>query len=249
MGESECVRIDLYGISILFFISHTLTLIFIHDDFSRFELTNIRVARSYFIQVQAPSGYLFTGGVCNNNVEGWECESSAETFAAGGGRRQRRLSLRGLNTANVTAGDQVVNPDARLPSQRDLELGLREGRTDRCVSVDEAGVPDSRFDLGVMRVGDHNFADTDVVVGVDMIGVGRELHHSPHEGRSLLELIQERLMERHGRALDSHQQTKNSDGLYVYELAAREEEAIGEVTAEVCYYCALASLTLICGDQ
>ena len=105
----------------------------------------------------------------------------------------------------------------------------------RCVSVDEAGVPDSRLDLGVMRVGDHNFADTDVVVGVDMISVRRGLHRSPGEGRSLLELIQERVMERHGRALNTHRKKKNSDGLYVYELAAREEEAIGEVTAEVWY--------------
>ena len=203
---------------------------------SRFNLTNIKVARSYFIYVQAPSGYLFTGGVCNDDVVGWECiyTSAADTFAAGGGsRRMRHFSPRGLKQANVTNGTQVVNPNAKLPSERELELGVREGRSTACVSVDQAGVPDARFDLGVMRVGDHDFDDTEVVVGVNMINTQRRLHLSPREGRSLIGHIRRRIMERYGRDLSSRQKEKNSDGFMVYDLASNEEDAIGDVTAEV----------------
>jgi len=85
----------------------------------------------------------------------------------------------------------------------------------QCVSIDAAGVPESRFDdLGVMRIGDLQFDETDVSLGVDMADVRRELLSS--------------------RGLDSHRKKiARDDGRYVYELADREAESIGEITAEV----------------
>lgn len=200
----------------------------------KFELTNIRVARSYFIQVSAPSGYLFTGGVCNDGVEGWECPTLAGSFAGTGnnGRGRRRWTSRHL----VSTTSPIVNPDAALPSVRDLEVGIREGRSLKCVSVDAAGVPEARLDLGVMRVGDLRFDDTDVNIGLDMASVRRGLQHhstSQFEDRSLMEGVQDRVTARYGRGLESRRKKINKDGRFVYELADREVESIGEVTAEV----------------
>lgn len=83
------------------------------------------------------------------------------------------------------------------------------------MSIDAAGVPESRFDdLGVMRIGDLRFDETDVSLGVDMTDVRRTLLHN--------------------RGLDSHRnKIARDDGRYVYELAEREAESIGEVTAEI----------------
>jgi hypothetical protein len=199
--------------------------------------------------------------VCNDDVTGWECEYNyaSDTFAAGayggggggGGRRMgHNFSPRELqptnNVANGTEEEEevfkVVNPTAKLPSERELELGVREGRSSNCVSVDQAGVPDARFDLGVMRVGDHDFDDAEVVLGVNMINIQRKLQRSTPpggDGRSLIGHIRRRIMDRYnGRDLSSREKERNSDGLMVYDLASDEEEAIGDVTAEVTLSCA-----------
>jgi hypothetical protein len=198
--------------------------------------------------------------VCNDDVTGWECEYNyaSDAFAAGayggGGRRMgHNFSPRELqptnNVANGTEGDvvEVVNPNAKLPSERELELGVREGRSSNCVSVDRAGVPDARFDLGAMRVGDHDFDDAEVVLGVNMINIQRKLQRSTpsgSDGRSLIGHIRRRIMERYnGRDLSSREKERNSDGLMVYDLASDEEEAIGEVTAEVTLSCARVDIS------
>eukprot|EP00804_Cyclotella_cryptica_P026172 CCRYP_009765-RD/>CCRYP_009765-RD protein AED:0.17 eAED:0.17 QI:465/1/1/1/0.71/0.62/8/239/692 len=39
-----------------------------------YRLVNIKVDRSYAVKVEAPDGYLFTNGICNDDERGWECE-------------------------------------------------------------------------------------------------------------------------------------------------------------------------------
>ncbi len=87
----------------------------------------------------------------NDGMQGgqdWESPTTqSDTFAAGGGRRMRHFSPRGLQRANFNNGIQVVNPNAKLPSERELELGVREGWSSNCVSVNQAGMPDARFEF------------------------------------------------------------------------------------------------------
>lgn len=117
-----------------------------------YNLVDIKVDRSYYINVKAPMGYLLTGGVCNDEIGGWECNT--DDYDQGGlmmmsGGRQRR------------AQEQQQEQDD--PKQQQLELlwqhnetklGIPEGRSSKCVSVDKAGLTDSTLDIGVMRLGD-----------------------------------------------------------------------------------------------
>ncbi|KAL7518738.1 hypothetical protein ACHAWX_003547 [Stephanocyclus meneghinianus] len=44
-----------------------------------YRLVNIKVDRSYAVRVEAPDGYLFTNGVCNDNVREWKCKYSSRS--------------------------------------------------------------------------------------------------------------------------------------------------------------------------
>lgn len=111
-----------------------------HDGGGKFELTNIRVARSYYVQVSAPMGYLFTGGVCNDDIVGWECPiyNSNDNLANNNNtdtnsrRRRRRLVEEDESTlAAGGTGTLITNPNATEPSDRDLDIGIRVGRSSR----------------------------------------------------------------------------------------------------------------------
>lgn len=114
-----------------------------NDGGGKFELTNIRVARSYYIQVSAPMGYLFTGGVCNDDIAGWECPiyNLASNFVSLDSNNNNNTS----NTSNTTtdsynrrrqqqideSAKQITNPNAAEPSDRDLDIGIRVGRSSK----------------------------------------------------------------------------------------------------------------------
>ena len=126
-----------------------------NDGGGKFELTNIRVARSYYIQVSAPMGYLFTGGgVCNDEIVGWECpiynngnsslasdvvstdssnsnnnnnNNNNNTDNNGGNNRRRRLVV----NESAAAVQKITNPNAAEPSDRDLDIGIRVGRSSK----------------------------------------------------------------------------------------------------------------------
>lgn len=227
---------------------HILSSLFLFY-FARYNLIDIMVNRSYYVYLRAPAGYLLSGGVCNDKVPGWKCTySAASVFAKGyhdknNNNRKSRFLLRGssfwggkgsrpdlqgrlLSGANAIPTGQVANANANAakntkPSVDELELGISEGRSSRCVAVDRGGMPDSRLDIGLMRLGDVHFEDTNVELKLDLIQPEIEVR-----GRTLMEVIQEKLMERHGvRDLQSN----------FYVLDREDEEAIGIVTSEVSF--------------
>ena len=113
-----------------------------HDGGGKFELTNIRVARSYYIQVSAPMGYLFTGGVCNDDIVGWECpiynsndnnvaNNNTDTNSRHRRRRRRLVEDESTLAAGTGTGTLITNPNATEPSDRDLDIGIRVGRSSR----------------------------------------------------------------------------------------------------------------------
>ena len=191
-----------------------------HPLFS-YNLIDVKVGRSYYIQATAPEGYLFSGGVCNDEYVGWECEySSAEKFAQGHNSRRR------LRVGNGPSRDMA-----------EATLGIPEGRSQKCVTIDPQGIADRRIDLGVIRVQDARLA-VRAETGVELaLSVDAETEFNMDASdtgpgrrwRSLMEGA--RIREAPGRKV---------------ELGRKEMEAIGEVTAEgkcvsmavvVCFAC------------
>jgi len=108
----------------------------------------------YYVQVTAPDQYLFTAGICNDDIQGWECDYDA--IAIGGGRR--RIQSDNAN-ANV------------------VRSGIPTGRSTACVYVDRNGEvqkPDENNQLskaslnfGVMRIGDSQGVTASVALILD----------------------------------------------------------------------------------
>ncbi|KAL3816467.1 hypothetical protein ACHAXA_009892 [Cyclostephanos tholiformis] len=46
----------------------------LNDRFGRFDIHLDGLDRYYLLDVRAPAGYLLTGGICNDDVLGWECD-------------------------------------------------------------------------------------------------------------------------------------------------------------------------------
>mmetsp|Transcript_31540 Transcript_31540/g.60200 ORF Transcript_31540/g.60200 Transcript_31540/m.60200 type:complete len:742 (+) Transcript_31540:4200-6425(+) len=186
---------------------------------------DIMVDRAYYIHVTAPGGYLFSGGVCNDEVPGWEC-----TNAASKDRRSLRVgttSVVGLRRRLNNGADPkgLPTPDTyKPPSEEELGLGLHAVRSEKCVRVDRFGMPESHLDLGAMRIGDVKFADTDVELSVDLIKPEIEVRG---RRRSLLDAVWERILQQ------DLVKTQNEDGSYSYVLLQKDKEAIGIVTSEV----------------
>ena len=131
-------------------------------------------------------------------------------------------------------------------TEKEIELGVTEGRSIRCTTVDRQGMPDSRLDIGAMRGGDVEFDSTEVDLKLNLIkpelvnGKKRRRlrdggEEDGEEELSLLEMIQESVLEglhHGGRDLQS-QMVKIEDGGYSYELKEEDKTAIGKVTSEV----------------
>lgn len=213
--------------------------------------------------------------MCNDDIKGWECNySSAASFAKGYGRRNRRqrreldgsdnegtlLQLHGQlgdrnandhRNLNEDTNNKAALPPRKTtttkPSEQELELGIREGRSTKCVTVDRSGMPSAKLDLGVMRIGDVYFEDTKVEMKLDLIqpeievrGRSRELsstgdnEQQGEQHSSLMDVVEERIKEEvlGGRDLQS-MPIVLEDGVWVYHLEQDEKEAIGIVTSEV----------------
>ena len=82
--------------------------------------------RYYLVNVHAPTGFLLTSGVCNNNVQGWECDYDWITIE---GRRDRDRD-RDRRTMLWLGGDGGANSKDRL------ELGEEAAVEDRCCVQD-----------------------------------------------------------------------------------------------------------------
>ena len=106
-----------------------------------YNLVDIKVDRSYYINVKAPMGYLLTGGICNDEIGGWECDQG---LMSGGRKRRRRVQQQ----------QQQDSKQLELWQHNETKLGIPEGRSSKCVSVDKTGLTDSTLDIGVMRLGD-----------------------------------------------------------------------------------------------
>lgn len=191
--------------------------------FPRYNLVDIKVDRAYYIYVTAPGGYLLSGGVCNDNVPGWECTYKtmgvSRMLRGNGADVDSAVALRrSLDGAKARPPPGAYTP----PSEAELELGIYEGRSEKCVRVDRFGMPESHLDLGVMRIGDLAFEDTDVELSLDLIEP--EIDGLQRGRRSLLDVIRERILQQ-----DSVEGQDN-DGSFV--LLQKDKEAIGIVAAE-----------------
>ncbi|KAL7547017.1 hypothetical protein ACHAWF_010337 [Thalassiosira exigua] len=250
-----------------------------------YNLIDIKVNRAYYIHLRCPEGYLFAGGVCNDDEPGWECDYApydAGKFAQGGRvrrrdeeKRRRRL-LEGNREGgrwgrryegSSSVGDaqgardeanggilrgllrrflQNASPAQYLPSRgeapreedleaaaaivvrkeatrKELELGIREGRSERCVTVDRHGMPDGHLDVGVMRLGDVSFDEVAVELSLDLVDVdvgdGGTGGGRDGDRRTLL------------RRLGRRKATTLLEDRYF--LKREDKEAIGSVTSEI----------------
>ena len=118
-----------------------------------YNLVDIKVDRSYYINVKAPTGYLLTGGICNDELLG-----GGQQWACGNHNNGDGV---GTNSYGEVVAEWIPQ---QQQSQKQLEvalwqhnetnLGIAEGRSSKCVSVDKGGLTDSTLDIGVMRLGD-----------------------------------------------------------------------------------------------
>ena len=198
---------------------------------NRYNLINIMVDRSYFIVVRAPEGFLLTGGVCNDAVPEWRCRYSAadlffQAYNPDSGRRGRRsmlsrhdyqnLNLRGLARHLLRGSSEPIALGRRgLSYEEDANLGIREGRSERCVSVDRSGFADSLLNVGVLRVGDNQLDATEVEMDLDL------------DGQKASMMLQDRVLRNSVRSIEME------DGLATFTMLQSDKDAIGEITAEV----------------
>ena len=200
-------------------------------------MINIKVNRAYYIEATAPAGYLFTGGVCNDSVPGWKCPrpnkaaNSDTSFNAVG-----EHSLKNMHWERESFGDKFVNAGEDA-------LGLRTGRSLRCVTVDRSGRVDGNLDLGAMKVGDVKLDRTEVRMSLNL----RDLEESAaslvesHEkesgdggGGRLLSGALRRLQNMLGMSsLSSTSQEDHHQVHSRYLLKEEDEYAIGVIAAEV----------------
>ena len=122
-----------------------------------YNLVDIKVDRSYYINVKAPTGYLLTGGICNDELgEGqqqkqqWACGNHGVLGADYGEVVAEWIPQQQQEQEKESQQLEV----AALWQHNETNLGLAKGRSSKCVSVDKAGLTDSTLDIGVMRLGD-----------------------------------------------------------------------------------------------
>lgn len=205
-------------------------------------MINIKVNRAYYIEAEAPVGFLFTGGVCNNAVPGWACPkpTTAGSFSAVGGGTS-------TNMKSLNAEQRESFSEKFLNNQGEDALGLRVGRSTRCVSVDRTGKVDGNLDLGVMRSGDVKLDKTEVRVTLDLGDVEnsiKEMHIKDDNGEGgnrRLSILQ-RLLSVFSNDNDNENQQSLQDrilrgathlGNNRYLLQDSDQYAIGVVTSEV----------------
>ncbi len=159
-----------------------------------------------------------------------------ETVPAKRAGGRRRLSV--ANAAHNAA--HRSSPEYSPPTPEELALGIRSGRSSGCVNVDRTGLPDSRLDVGVMRIGDIEFSNTEVELNMELVD-------APELETRLLQFMAE---QNNHRPNDLPSVTQQSDLSPVKEkvedalkgngvgssvgfvLLQKDKDAIGVVTAE-----------------
>ncbi|EJK56731.1 hypothetical protein THAOC_23329, partial [Thalassiosira oceanica] len=150
--------------------------------------------------VDTPNGFLITTGACNDDVRGFECDYSP-------------YWRRDLNAASAFAASEAASP---------APLGIRSGRSERCVYVDREGNVEFNIDFGIMRVDDSRMVDTNVALLLEFEeeGVAPALR-----GRGLKAMLDRGTVI--GESRDGTRRTKR------YLLGDSDKLAIGAVTAEI----------------
>ncbi|KAL3773393.1 hypothetical protein ACHAWO_003684 [Cyclotella atomus] len=213
-------------------------------DGGKYNMINIKINRAYYIEAEAPAGFLFTGGVCNDAVPGWRCPKPASYSAVG-----EIASMKTLSQDHESYGDKFINNGG------EDALGLRVGRSMRCVSVDRTGKVSGNLDLGVMRSGDVKLDKTEVRMTLDLGDVEKsvaeivdssaeEEHEKGSEGRRsrslFLRAVQSVFSPKQQQQSSSsaslqdrilHHATHLGNGRYL--LQESDQYAIGVVAAEV----------------
>ena len=108
--------------------------------------------RHQIFQVEAPTGYLFTSGICNDDTRGWECVYSGDN------------------------GDSLsIASGAR---SKEYAMGIASGRSNQCITVGSSGVPNKALNFGALRIGDSKTEKTDValVLEFDQAATSRRLN-------------------------------------------------------------------------
>jgi hypothetical protein len=175
-------------------------------------------------QVEAPTGYLFTSGICNDDERGWKCE-----YSRGGGRVLQEESLFSKMTnwalnsrslaSNTSSSHSKDSSSSNNKKKTDFAMGISSGRSSECITVDRDGIPDKALNFGVMKVGDSKAADADVAIVLDFddaVAQGR---------RGLKEMIRD--------AIELPRSEGDSPTVRRYLLGESDKKAIGSVTAEV----------------
>ena len=185
-------------------------------------MINIKVNRAYYIEATAPAGYLFTGGVCNDSIPGWKCprpQKSQDGFHAVG-----EASLKTMHWERESLGEKFMKGGEDA-------LGLRTGRSLRCVSVDRSGKVDGNLDLGAMKVGDVKLDRTEVRMSLNLRDLEEASLAEEHEkesggGRALLRRLQNYWFRQ-----DYYYDPQGPSSRYL--LEEEDEYAIGAIAAEV----------------
>jgi hypothetical protein len=205
-------------------------------DGGKYNMINIKVNRAYYIEATAPAGYLFTGGVCNDSVPGWRCprpNKAADNFSSFNAVGEQ--NLKNMHLERESFGDKFVNAGEDA-------LGLRTGRSLRCVSVDRSGRVDGNLDLGAMKVGDVKLDRTEVRMSLNLRDLEesaaslKESHEKESDGGGgrLLSGALRRLQNLLGMSsLSSTSQEDHHQVHSRYLLEEEDEYAIGVIAAEV----------------
>ena len=154
-------------------------------------------------QVDAPNGYLFTSGLCNDNENGWECEYH------NGSERM------------LKATTDVHSKESQQAKKMNTEyaLGITSGRSIDCIAVSDTGIPDKELNFGVLRIGDNKVADADVALVLEFDD------DVASNKRVLKEVVRD--------AVESVRRDVDSSTVRRYLLGEKEKKAIGSVTAQV----------------
>jgi len=146
-----------------------------NDSNGKFRMKLNGLDRYYYVQVDAPEGFLFTSGVCDDSVPGWECDYSIAVDSDGDDNRKL----------------------ARVVNRGDIKaIGIESGRSTTCVFVDRKGVVQAPINFGIMRVGDTKDLETNVALVLDF---DDKHDKSNNRHRQLLEQIVRR-----ATVLDEH---------------------------------------------
>mmetsp|Transcript_33036 Transcript_33036/g.69326 ORF Transcript_33036/g.69326 Transcript_33036/m.69326 type:complete len:604 (-) Transcript_33036:674-2485(-) len=136
-----------------------------NDQNGKYNLFVNGLEKWYLVEVEAPNQYLFTAGICNDDIPGWECNYDPTATTS----TRRRIQA---DDADDADDDNAVAVDT--------SRGISTGRSTSCVYVNKLGEvlkPDennelkmSSINFGVMRIGDSQGVTTSVALVLQFDG-------------------------------------------------------------------------------